>query len=112
MEELTDLLEVIQAVVKVRGWTLEELEHVRADKVAKRGGFEEKILLKKVWLFSDYQDLTFKVLNNKKAIIEKIPPQMLNTYYWLQDNLHLRNVAYDPEYRRKFAGYYRMYFVS
>ena len=47
-EELADLLEVMQAVVKARGWTLEELEQVRADKAAKRGGFEKKILLKGV----------------------------------------------------------------
>lgn len=49
LEELADLLEVIQTVVKARGWTLEDLERVRADKAAKRGGFEKKILLKEVW---------------------------------------------------------------
>lgn len=48
LEELADLLEVVQAVVKARGWTLEELEQVRADKAVKRGGFERKILLKEV----------------------------------------------------------------
>lgn len=48
LEELADLLEVIQAVVKARGWTVEDLERVRADKAAKRGGFAEKILLKEV----------------------------------------------------------------
>ena len=48
LEELTDLLEVMQAVVKARGWTLEELERVRAEKAAKRGGFDKKILLKEV----------------------------------------------------------------
>lgn len=48
LEELADLLEVIQAVVKARGWTLEELEQVRADKASKRGRFEKKILLKEV----------------------------------------------------------------
>ena len=48
LEELADLLEVIQAVVKARGWTLEELEQVRANKAAKRGGFDKKILLKEV----------------------------------------------------------------
>ena len=48
LEELADLLEVMQAVVKARGWTLEELEKVRADKAARRGGFEKKILLKEV----------------------------------------------------------------
>ena len=112
LEELADLLEVMQAVVKARGWTLEDLERVRAEKAAKRGGFENKVLLKKVCSSSDYQDLVLKILNNQKVIIEKIPTRMLNTYYWLQDNLHLRNVARDLEYRRKFAGYYRMRFVS
>lgn len=48
LEELADLLEVIQAVVKARGWTLEDLEQVRADKADRRGGFEKKILLKEV----------------------------------------------------------------
>ena len=48
LEELADLLEVMQAVVKARGWTLEELEKVRADKAARRGGFEKKILLRQV----------------------------------------------------------------
>ena len=48
LEELADLLEVMQAVVKARGWTLKELEQVRADKAVKRGGFERKILLKEV----------------------------------------------------------------
>ena len=48
LEELADLLEVVQAVVKARGWTLEELEKVRADKATKRGGFEKKILLKEM----------------------------------------------------------------
>ena len=48
LEELADLLEVMRAVVKARGWTLEELEQVRAEKALKRGGFEKKILLKEV----------------------------------------------------------------
>ena len=48
LEELADLLEVIQTVVNARGWTWEQLEQVRADKATKRGGFEKKILLKKV----------------------------------------------------------------
>ena len=48
LEELADLLEVMQAVVKARGWTLEELEQLRADKAARRGGFEKRTLLKSV----------------------------------------------------------------
>ena len=49
LEELADLLEVMQAVVRARGWTLDELERVRADKSSERGGFTKKILLKEVW---------------------------------------------------------------
>ena len=49
LEELADLLEVMQAVVRARGWTLDELEQVRADKAAERGGFAKKVLLKEVW---------------------------------------------------------------
>ena len=48
IEELADLVEVIYAATKARGYTLEELEQVRAEKAAKRGGFEKKLLLKEV----------------------------------------------------------------
>ena len=48
IEELADLIEVIYAAAKTRGYTLDELERVRAEKAAKRGGFERKILLKEV----------------------------------------------------------------
>lgn len=47
-EEPADLLEVMQAVVKARNQTAEELERVRAEKAAERGQFEKKILLKEV----------------------------------------------------------------
>ena len=45
IEELADLLEVIRAAAIARGYTLEELESVRAEKAEKRGGFEKKIFL-------------------------------------------------------------------
>ena len=48
LEELADLLEVIYAATNARGYSLEELEKVRAEKAEKRGGFDKKILLKKV----------------------------------------------------------------
>ena len=48
IEELADLLEVIYAAVIARGYTLEDIEQVRAEKVAKRGAFTKKILLKEV----------------------------------------------------------------
>ena len=48
IEELADLLEVIRTAAIARGYSVEELEKVRAEKAAKRGGFEKKILLKEV----------------------------------------------------------------
>lgn len=48
IEELADLLEVIYAATKARGYSIEELEKVRAEKAEKRGGFDKKLLLKKV----------------------------------------------------------------
>ena len=48
LEELADLLEVMRAVVKARGWTLEQLEQLRAEKATKRGRFEKKLMLKEV----------------------------------------------------------------
>ncbi len=48
LEELADLAEVIRAVVKARGWTLTQLEQLRADKAAERGEFEKRIFLREV----------------------------------------------------------------
>ena len=48
IEELADLMEVIYACAKARGYTVAELESVRAEKAAKRGGFDRRILLKTV----------------------------------------------------------------
>lgn len=49
IEELADLMEVIYAAAIARGYTLEQLEQVRAEKAAKRGAFAKKILLKVVY---------------------------------------------------------------
>ena len=48
IEELADLLEVIRAAAVARGYTLDDLERVRAEKAAKRGAFEKRILLTEV----------------------------------------------------------------
>ena len=45
IEELADLLEVIRAAAMARGYSIEKLEKVRAEKAEKRGGFEKKLLL-------------------------------------------------------------------
>ena len=48
IEELADILEVLYAVAKARGYSEEYLHHVRVEKRKKRGGFEERVLLKSV----------------------------------------------------------------
>lgn len=48
IEELADLLEVLYATAKARGYSIKELDHVRIEKQKTRGGFDEKILLKSV----------------------------------------------------------------
>ena len=48
LEELADLLEVMEAAVIARGYTWEELLQVRDEKRQKRGGFQDRILLKEV----------------------------------------------------------------
>ena len=48
IEELADLLEVLYATAKARGYSIEELDHVRVEKQKARGGFDKKILLKSV----------------------------------------------------------------
>lgn len=48
LEELADLMEVIYAATKARGYSLEELESCRVAKAEKRGAFDQKILLKEV----------------------------------------------------------------
>ena len=50
IEELADLIEVIHAAAIARGYTLEELEAVRAKKANERGAFAKKIfLVEAVW---------------------------------------------------------------
>ena len=48
LEELADLLEVMDAVVKARGYTWDDLTRVRKEKRAQRGAFDQKIFLKEV----------------------------------------------------------------
>lgn len=48
VEELADLLEVIYAAAAAYGYSIDELERIRTEKAAKRGGFSKKILLKEV----------------------------------------------------------------
>lgn len=48
IEEMADVLEVLYAIAAARGYSIEELEQVRAAKADKRGGFAKRIFLQKV----------------------------------------------------------------
>lgn len=48
LEEMADVLEVLQAICVAKGYSLEELEAMRAKKAEKRGGFADKIFLETV----------------------------------------------------------------
>lgn len=112
IEELADLLEVIRAAVIAHGYTLEDLERVRAEKAAKRGGFEKRILLKTVVDPTMPDPLTERIWHNREIILSEISDSMMEKYFWLEDHLNKCNVAASEEYQRKFAHYYRMRFVS
>ncbi len=48
LEEMADILEVLYAICKARGFTEEELEEKRREKAEARGGFEKKLFLEYV----------------------------------------------------------------
>lgn len=45
VEELADIEEVVLALVKAKGVSLEQFEQIRLQKVEKRGAFENKLFL-------------------------------------------------------------------
>ena len=48
LEELADIVEVIYAIAKSKGRSVDEFDKIRKDKADERGGFDKKILLKSV----------------------------------------------------------------
>mgnify|MGYP006442139461 CR=1 FL=1 len=48
IEELADVLEVVHALISFKGKTFDEIEKIRINKLEKRGGFKNKIILEKV----------------------------------------------------------------
>lgn len=43
--EVADVLEVLDALCDLNGWTMEEVQAVKAQKKEKRGGFSKRIIL-------------------------------------------------------------------
>ncbi|AOY14496.1 phosphoribosyl-ATP pyrophosphohydrolase [Bacillus sp. ABP14] len=48
LEELSDLLELINALTEYEGTTLEEIDKIRRKKAEERGGFQNRIFLQDV----------------------------------------------------------------
>ena len=68
LEELADLVEVIGAVVKARGYTWDQMTSVRKQKLNDRGGFEKRILLVEV---TEEEDISEATAINEKQQPEK-----------------------------------------
>lgn len=48
VEDLADILEVVYAICRTKGVSEEKIQKIREEKARKRGGFQNKILLKTV----------------------------------------------------------------
>jgi len=44
-EELGDVLEIISAILKLKGWSMEDIIKVQKEKREKNGGFKKRILM-------------------------------------------------------------------
>lgn len=48
VEELADLLEVVRAICRVKGYNMHDVEDARTIKRQQRGGFDEKVFLERI----------------------------------------------------------------
>ncbi len=44
-EELADVLELVKAIMELKSYNAEEIEHLREEKAVKNGGFKKRILM-------------------------------------------------------------------
>ncbi|MEG2139091.1 MAG: nucleoside triphosphate pyrophosphohydrolase, partial [Oscillospiraceae bacterium] len=91
VEELADLLEVIRACAVARGYSVEELEQVRTDKAAKRGGFEKKILLREV---SEKADYSF-ILKMREYLLQKNALYSNTSPHLVQERIQGRRFSFE-----------------
>jgi len=45
MEELSDVMEIVDEILELNGWTLEKIRQAQKEKNIKRGGFKKRILM-------------------------------------------------------------------
>ncbi|GAK03903.1 hypothetical protein JCM19037_2262 [Geomicrobium sp. JCM 19037] len=48
LEELADMVEVVHALASAHGSSAEQVEQIRANKLAERGGFHDRVFLERV----------------------------------------------------------------
>lgn len=48
LEELADVMEVVRAICKAKGYRIQDVEDARTRKHQKRGGFDEKVFLERI----------------------------------------------------------------
>lgn len=48
LDELSDILEVLDSLANLQGWTDSEIQKARRDKAESRGAFRERVFLEKV----------------------------------------------------------------
>lgn len=44
-EEIADVLEIIDTILKLKGWTKEDIETIQKEKREKNGGFEKRLIM-------------------------------------------------------------------
>lgn len=88
VEELADLLEVIIAVAKARGSSIEQVEAIRKAKAMKRGGFEKRILLKEVWEHKTKQMIFQKSVDWSVFVDGFAIPLAVQEYFQNSEDLH------------------------
>lgn len=71
VQELADILEVLYALAKTKGYSSEQLHEIRMDKVEQRGKFDKRFFLKRVYEQSGYNKIgtffSWTILNMSNA---------------------------------------------
>lgn len=112
-EELADLLEVLHALAAAHGWDWSEVETVRARRATDCGGFTQRILLKEVCpVVSCSENIPDLLQQNSSQLLAAIPLRMVDKYLWIQNHFRHTDVSIDGEFQKRYAGFYRMRFVS
>lgn len=117
IEELADMLEVMYAIATARGYSQQQLEAIRKQKADKRGGFEKKILLRNVKddslkISPKTMEIATKINEKQTAIINHLSVKSMESYCYIQRLFLNVNVSQDEAFRKKFAGFYKMRFVT